>query len=1432
MTKIVHLSTMDFGGAGKAAARLNAALRSAGADSEMLVACRKSEDPGVRLLPEAVSPVLPDGRWEEMYRTWGEALSAYPSRPSGLELFSDAQTGVRLDRVAAIRDAGIVNLHWVAGTLDYARAGQELTGKKVIWTLHDMNPFTGGCHYSGGCERYRTSCGCCPQLGSDRDQDLSRRVFEAKAAGYRNLDIHVVTPSRWLADCARKSALLGNFPVSVVPNGLPLDVFRPLPSPAARREAGIPKGAKVLLFGADYIAHRKGYSLLLEALSRFPRPAREGIVLASFGPLPEGDIPEGFGKMAFGTIGDEEALAKVYNLADAFVLPSLEDNLPNTMAEALACGVPVAGFAVGGIPDLVVPGETGFLATAGDAPCLARAILDTLSGNEGRAMAASCRRQAERFCAPEIQAAAYLTIYAEPEGDKPGRQPGGSVRRSSPAGTLPRISIVTPSFNQAGYLEECIDSILSQGYPNLEYIIMDGGSTDGSVDIIRKYARHLAYWQSCPDGGHYAALNEGFRRSSGEIMGWLNSDDKYHPGGLSVLADVFSARPDIAFLTGRREGFDAEGNLRGYGFETQVWSRSLLLDPATVRRHLFVMQEATYWRRWLWEKAGGALDIAWKQAGDYELWLRFTRHAPLHTVDARIAGFRMYGAGQRSQALVGDYLAECERAIERDRTIPSDNPALDAVAPALIAHPLRDAIPAGLEPGGFRDYHYAKQRHFDRFGGADLALFGERVDPDYCDLKAYQDLLVFSFIKEHVPPGSRILDIGGGNSRILRHFKDAYECWNLDKLEGVGNGPRTVEASGYRLVSDYIGNFNAELPEEYFDFVFSISTLEHVPSGLEANRELYKNICIDIDRVLKPGGFSLHCFDIMLSSGRNWGHEFMEFMAANCMADPPGTTLEEMARDPERYVISRRFFEDYWKPPAVEWKYDDGMPSSCNLFWRKGAEGAPRDPSMRWEHYKRFRVALDARYPRISVVSPSFNQAPFLAETLESVLGQRYPNLEYIVMDGGSTDGSVDIIRRYGAFLAHWQSLQDGGQYRAINEGLQRATGEIMTWINSDDRLCPGAFAFVALAFLEHPEVRWLMGRPNGIDAEGRQAWVYDHLPAWSRGKYLAKQYRDPYIQQEGTFWRRSLWEEAGGFLRGDMQYAGDLELWTRFFRHAQLHTADALLGSYRQHPGQKTAQYLEKYHEEAGIVLEFEQELFIHAKDKTLLPAPSPIRYRSDASQEASPAPIRSNLEYWKSIQDDDYFERHACYGGLVETGGEDLMISPFLDLDREMTAVVIGCGYGRDTLAIAPRVKRVYGIDVTPGILRKAEKFLSEHDVRNFVPVLADEWKQAIPDGIDFAFSVIVFQHLTRDLVKDYVAGLGRKLSDRGLFVCQFADLDYGTHDADLRKYEPSVRWSVAEIEELIRDTGLFRHAIESVTIPGHGRWHWACFGKKERT
>ncbi|MGE5411841.1 MAG: glycosyltransferase, partial [Clostridiales bacterium] len=255
------------------------------------------------------------------------------------------------------------------------------------------------------------------------------------------------------------------------------------------------------------------------------------------------------------------------------------------------------------------------------------------------------------------------------------------------------------------------------------------------------------------------------------------------------------------------------------------------------------------------------------------------------------------------------------------------------------------------------------------------------------------------------------------------------------------------------------------------------------------------------------------------------------------------------------------------------------------------------------------------KYPKITVVTPSFNQGAFLEECIQSVLSQNYPNLEYIIMDGGSTDNSVEIIKKYEKYLHYWQSKPDKGQYSAINEGFKLSSGEIMTWLNSDDKFHAGAFDTASKVFMKRSDIEWIMGRPNGIAADGSQAWVFDYLPQWNRAKYLTKAYKDPYIQQEGTFWRRSLWNEAGAYVSTEYNLAGDLELWTRFFRSSQLYTVDALLAGFRQHSDQKTANNILLYNKEAEAILNLEQKLFEKSTAKILKPAPNPVFMNSIVS-------------------------------------------------------------------------------------------------------------------------------------------------------------------------------------------------------------------------
>ncbi len=205
--------------------------------------------------------------------------------------------------------------------------------------------------------------------------------------------------------------------------------------------------------------------------------------------------------------------------------------------------------------------------------------------------------------------------------------------------------------------------------------------------------------------------------------------------------------------------------------------------------------------------------------------------------------------------------------------------------------------------------------------------------------------------------------------------------------------------------------------------------------------------------------------------------------------------------------------------------------------------------------------------PRISIITPSFNQARFLEATIRSVLDQGYDNLEYIVVDGGSTDGSVEIIKRHADRLAFWCSEADVGHGNALNKGLRHATGEIIAWLNSDDVYWPWTLAAVAEIFEAHPDVNWITGFGMTLDEKGRivglsqrQVNIYDYL----LGRY-------EWIQQEGTFWRRSLWEAAGSFVNESYHFMVDGELWTRFFLKAQLFHVRCALGAFRQWGGNRS---------------------------------------------------------------------------------------------------------------------------------------------------------------------------------------------------------------------------------------------------------------------
>lgn len=246
----------------------------------------------------------------------------------------------------------------------------------------------------------------------------------------------------------------------------------------------------------------------------------------------------------------------------------------------------------------------------------------------------------------------------------------------TPQVSLPDVSIVTPSYNQGTFLEQNLLNIAGQGILGLEHIVIDGGSTDNSREILNRHQENLAYWVFEPDNGQYDAINKGFRSSTGEIMAWLNADDIYFPGTLRLVQNIFAQFPQVEWLTtlypfacdehslsikmGCAYGFDAKGFFHGNNLVGAGW-------PGVC----YIQQESTFWRRSLWERTGGYVDASYNFAGDFDLWARFFRHAKLYGVDVPLGIYRRQPEQKTSVAL-GSYVEEAKKSLTKHGgTIPS-----------------------------------------------------------------------------------------------------------------------------------------------------------------------------------------------------------------------------------------------------------------------------------------------------------------------------------------------------------------------------------------------------------------------------------------------------------------------------------------------------------------------------------------------------------------------------------------------------------------------------------------------------------------------------------------------------------------------------------------------------------------------------------------
>lgn len=413
MRILIVNTSENTGGAAVAANRLMRALNNNGESAKMLVRDKSTGSAAVVGLRH---------RWLQYWRFLWERLCVYVrcmfSREHLFEI-DIANTGADITSLKEFKEADIIHLHWInQGMLSLCGIRRILaTGKPVVWTMHDIWPATAICHITHGCNGFKTRCRNCrylPNKGSGND--LAAKVWGRKQRMLRGHHIHFVACSRWLAGEARKSALLAGQTVASIPNPIDTDVFRPVPPPEeARERIGLPCDKRIILFVSQRATNRnKGMQYLMDACNRlagqYPEMKDNTCVAILGGHADEvGEMP--FESYPLGYTSDTCRIVDVYNACDAFVLPSLSENLPNTIMEAMACGVPCVGFNVGGIPEMIDHRKNGYVARFCDADDLAAGIHWVLFEADYAALARNARQKVVYDYSEKSVAMRYVEVY-------------------------------------------------------------------------------------------------------------------------------------------------------------------------------------------------------------------------------------------------------------------------------------------------------------------------------------------------------------------------------------------------------------------------------------------------------------------------------------------------------------------------------------------------------------------------------------------------------------------------------------------------------------------------------------------------------------------------------------------------------------------------------------------------------------------------------------------------------------------------------------------------------------------------------------------------------------------------------------------------------------------------------------------------------------